>query len=94
VTNRERFRPFRTGVAVLKTVYELYPGYFRWRKPPYEYETKKLPIDILAGTDRLRRDIEKGVSLDMMEEWWKEQCSGEGTVQWVSEEGEEELYDL
>jgi uncharacterized protein YbbC (DUF1343 family) len=76
VTNRERFRPFRTGVAVLKTVYELYPGYFRWRKPPYEYETKKLPIDILAGTDRLRRDIEKGVSLDMMEEWWKEQCSG------------------
>jgi len=74
VTNRERFRPFKTGVAVLKTVYDLYPEHFAWRLPPYEYETKKMPIDILAGTERLRKDIESGVDLEQMEEWWKDQC--------------------
>jgi uncharacterized protein YbbC (DUF1343 family) len=32
-----------------------------------------MPIDILAGTDRLRKDIENGEDLERMEEWWKEQ---------------------
>jgi uncharacterized protein YbbC (DUF1343 family) len=73
VTHRERFRPFKTGVAILKTVHDLYPEYFSWKQPPYEYETEKMPIDILAGTDRLRQDIEKGEKLDRMEEWWQEQ---------------------
>jgi uncharacterized protein YbbC (DUF1343 family) len=70
VIDREKFRPFKTGVAILKAVYELYPGKFKWKNPPYEYEFKKMPIDILAGTDRLRRDIEKGEDLQRMEEWW------------------------
>ncbi len=73
ITNRERFKPFKTGVAVIKAAHDLYSEHFLWRKPPYEYETEKLPIDILAGTDRLRKDIENGEALERMEEWWKEQ---------------------
>jgi uncharacterized protein YbbC (DUF1343 family) len=74
VINRERFRSFKTGVAILKTIHDLYPEFFEWKKPPYEYETEKMPIDILAGTDRLRTDIENGETLDRMEEWWQGQC--------------------
>jgi uncharacterized protein YbbC (DUF1343 family) len=74
VTERQKFKPFKTGVAVLKAVRDLYPAETLWRQPPYEYETEKMPIDILAGTDQLRHDIEKGVSLDIMEQWWREQC--------------------
>ena len=33
---------------------------FAWRQPPYEYEQEKLPIDILAGSDALRSQIEAG----------------------------------
>jgi uncharacterized protein YbbC (DUF1343 family) len=74
VTNRNKFRPFKTGVAVIKALHDLYPDYFEWKKPPYEYEIEKMPIDILAGTDRLRKDIENGKSLEYMEAWWNEQC--------------------
>jgi uncharacterized protein YbbC (DUF1343 family) len=74
ITDRERFRPFKTGVAVLKAVHDLYLEHFTWRPPPYEYETEKMPIDILAGTDRLRRDIENGEDLEKMEDRWQEQC--------------------
>ncbi len=74
ITNRERFRPFKTGVAVLKAIHDLYPEQFAWKQPPYEYEYEKLPIDILAGSDRLRLDIESSVPLDHMEEWWHEEC--------------------
>jgi uncharacterized protein YbbC (DUF1343 family) len=75
VAQRESFKPFKTGVAILKAVHNLYPEHFSWRQPPYEYETEKLPIDILAGTDKLRKDIEKGEKLDRMEEWWQEECN-------------------
>jgi uncharacterized protein YbbC (DUF1343 family) len=75
VINRTKFRPFKTGVAILKRIHDLYPDEFRWKQPPYEYETLKMPIDILAGTDRLRRDIEKGEDLDMMEDRWQEQSA-------------------
>ena len=33
---------------------DLYPTRFRWTAPPYEYETKLAPIDILYGSDRFR----------------------------------------
>ncbi|HSW64935.1 MAG TPA: DUF1343 domain-containing protein [Dissulfurispiraceae bacterium] len=70
VTNRSRFRSWKTSVAILKAVHDLYPKQFAWKQPPYEYETIKRPLDILAGTDRLRVDIESGVPLREMERWW------------------------
>jgi uncharacterized protein YbbC (DUF1343 family) len=73
VTNRDRFRPFKTAVGILKAMAELYAKRFQWKRPPYEYEMKRMPIDILAGTDRLRKDIEGGVSVREMEEWWRDE---------------------
>jgi len=73
VTDRERFKPFKTGVAILKAIHNTWPREFTWKEPPYEYETIKMPIDILAGTDRFRKMIEKWAELKDMEAWWKEE---------------------
>ncbi len=75
IIDREKFRPFKTGITILKTIYELYPKYFEWKKPPYEYENQKLPIDILAGTDKIRKEIEAGEKLESMEERWRDECN-------------------
>lgn len=75
VTDRQRFRPFKTGVAIIKAIRELYPEEFRWKEPPYEYETRRLPIDILTGSESVRKGIEDGENLDSMEEWWQEECN-------------------
>lgn len=74
VMDREKFKPFKTGAAIIKAVHDLYPEHFKWKQPPYEYETEKMPIDILAGTDRFRKDIENGEPLERMEDWWSAQC--------------------
>jgi uncharacterized protein YbbC (DUF1343 family) len=74
ISDRDKFKSFKTGAAILKAAYDLYPRKFRWNRPPYEYEKKKLPIDILAGTDRFRKNIEGGRTLKYMEDWWKGQC--------------------
>ena len=46
------------------------PSRFAWREPPYEYERKKPPIDILCGTDRIRRRIEGGGSPRALAAGW------------------------
>ncbi|HSB51328.1 MAG TPA: DUF1343 domain-containing protein [Dissulfurispiraceae bacterium] len=73
VSDRLRFRPFKTAVAILKAVRELNHREKLWRDPPYEYETEKLPFDILSGSDRLRKDIDRSESLKNMEGWWSEE---------------------
>ena len=46
------------------------PARFAWRDPPYEYEYVKRPIDVLCGTDGVRRAIETGVSpRRLLPEW-------------------------
>ncbi|MDH4232596.1 MAG: DUF1343 domain-containing protein, partial [Nitrospirota bacterium] len=75
VTDRQKFKPFKTAAAILKSVRELYPKDFSWNNPPYEYEEKHLPIDILAGTERFREDIESGKTLKAMEAWWNRELS-------------------
>ena len=39
-------------------------------RSPYEFERKKLPIDILFGTDRIRRAIERDATLGVLERSW------------------------
>ena len=47
VIDRSKFKPFKTGVAILKAAHDLYPEQFRWKEPPYEYETQKCPLTSL-----------------------------------------------
>ena len=63
VTDRHAFEPVITGVALIDMFRRLDPARFAWRQPPYEYEHDKMPIDILAGSDVLRQQIESGVPI-------------------------------
>ena len=47
--DREAFNPVFTGLALLRGIATLHAGEFAWKQPPYEYETVKLPIDVIAG---------------------------------------------
>jgi len=60
VVDRNAFRPVETAVSILHAARQLTPD-FDWRPPPYEYETEKMPIDILWGSDKLRSSIDAGV---------------------------------
>ena len=62
VTDRRAHRPVLTTIALLRDAMDLAPGQFRWREPPYEYETVKPPIDILWGGDDLRRGLDAGAT--------------------------------
>ena len=71
VTDRHAFQPIRTAVALLGAVRRLDPASFAWRQPPYEYETVKLPFDILSGSSQLREQIEAGAPTDAITASWE-----------------------
>src|SRR5688572_22464461 len=70
VTDRDAFRPVLTGAALIQMFLKSSPATFAWRRPPYEYEHEKLPIDILAGSSRLRQQIESQVHPKQIAESW------------------------
>jgi uncharacterized protein YbbC (DUF1343 family) len=49
VVDHNEFRPFLTGVEIIKHIRKTYPEHFQWKQPPYEYEWKRLPIEVLIG---------------------------------------------
>lgn len=72
VTDRVRYYPVRTGVAVLAAVREqLPPGQLLWSPPPYEYEAVKPPIDILSGGPHLREAIDQGQGWAEIADHWE-----------------------
>ena len=66
VTDANAYRPYRTTLALLASVRAEWPDQFAWTPPPYEYESVRLPIDILSGSARLREivDSEKTLQTD------------------------------
>ena len=70
VTNRQTFRAVETGVALAIAFPDLGPAAFKWREPPHEYQYTIPPIDILYGSDRLRKGMATGHSArELAEEW-------------------------
>ena len=72
VTDHRAFRPLLSSVALLAEYRRLDPQRFEWREPPYEYETVKRPIDILAGSSRLREQTEAGVPAREIAARWED----------------------
>jgi uncharacterized protein YbbC (DUF1343 family) len=76
VTDRSTYRSMRVAVDMLEEFRKEAPGQALWRDPPYEYETVKPPIDILYGSDRLRRGIDAGDSAgSIVADWPKDEAA-------------------
>jgi len=52
------FRPWRLQALAFKALRRLHPGYELWRDFPYEYERDRLAIDLINGSDLLRRWVD------------------------------------
>ncbi len=60
VTDREAFRPFRTGVACIAAARAQNPRRFRWRTETYEFVKRVPAFDLLCGSAREREALERG----------------------------------
>jgi len=56
--DHEAFRPWRLQALAFKALRSLRPDYELWRDFPYEYERDRLAIDLINGSDLLRRWVD------------------------------------
>jgi uncharacterized protein YbbC (DUF1343 family) len=71
VVDRAAFRPYLTGVAVLRALRALAGEAFRWRTEKYEFVSDRPAIDLLTGGDAIRKGIEAGATLDELRATWQ-----------------------
>jgi uncharacterized protein YbbC (DUF1343 family) len=56
--DHQAFRPWRLFALAFKALRRLRPDYPLWRDFPYEYEHGRLAIDVINGSDLLRRWVD------------------------------------
>ncbi|MBM3316483.1 MAG: DUF1343 domain-containing protein [Candidatus Eisenbacteria bacterium] len=72
VVDRPAYAPVRFTVSLLAAIRRAHGDAFAWREPPYEYEWERMPIDLLCGTDRVRRAIDGGADCAEIAASWEE----------------------
>jgi uncharacterized protein YbbC (DUF1343 family) len=71
VTDASSFRPVATALHLFDAIIKTSPeGSLTFNPPPYEYEYRLMPFDILSGDSRMREVLEKRLSLsDEIARW-------------------------
>jgi uncharacterized protein YbbC (DUF1343 family) len=72
VTDRTRYQPVRTSVALMAAIRAESGEHFRWRTEPYEFVHHLPAIDLLFGSSRERRALQAGLSAEQIVGPWAE----------------------
>ena len=72
VTDEKAFRSYLLSLSLLQAVLKAYPENFEWKKPPYEYEYERMPIDLIIGDRGIRKNIEDLADVFDLEREWEE----------------------
>lgn len=72
VTDTAGFRPFYTGVAMVRTLYDIVPG-FRFLDGVYEFNTAHPAFDLLTGSAAIREMIINGAPFERIADGWSKE---------------------
>ena len=75
ITDLAEFRPVSTILEILDAVIQTSPaGEMKFNEPPYEYEYRLSPFDILSGDSGMRKTLENRESLKSEKERWAKEA--------------------
>lgn len=72
VTDHSVYKPYRTSLLLLQAIMKANPHDFSFKNPPYEYEFEKLPLDLIVGSQVVRKNLADGVSVLELEKAWQD----------------------
>ncbi len=71
VNDPRAYEPVFTTAAILGAILKTSNGKFAFKDPPYEYDTVRMPFDILSGDERLRKALGNRGNLVAEKESWQ-----------------------
>jgi uncharacterized protein YbbC (DUF1343 family) len=74
VTDTNLFKPVGTVLEILDAIIETSaPGTLKFNPPPYEYEYKLMPFDILSGDSGMRKSLMNRINVRIEKERWADE---------------------
>ena len=73
VINPKEYRPYISTLKLIQSIILLHQDVFEWKLPPYEYEFKRMPIDLIMGSRKLRERIEQAEDIDTIASSWEKE---------------------
>jgi uncharacterized protein YbbC (DUF1343 family) len=67
----QAFEPFATYLLIIREARRLASESFAWRSEPYEFESRRLAIDLLLGREELRPMLESGAPIEELKAAWE-----------------------
>lgn len=71
VTQKEHFQPYVTSLLLMQGIVKYHPDEFKFKQPPYEYEYRKMPMDLILGSKTLREEIMKLTDIKRLSSQWE-----------------------
>ena len=65
------YTPYKISLDLLRSILRHHKDRFEWKKPPYEYEFEKLPIDLVFGDPAIRTGLENQTDVTDLEKSWQ-----------------------
>jgi len=72
IIDRSLYQPYLTTLKLLQAAILNHGDCFEWKQPPYEYEFKKQPFDLITGSREIRQCLEDGENLDHAASAWQD----------------------
>jgi uncharacterized protein YbbC (DUF1343 family) len=72
ITDINRFKPVGTALEIFDAIIETtLPDALKFKMPPYEYEYKLMPFDILSGDSGMRECLISRINISVEKERWR-----------------------
>ena len=72
ITDREKFKPFLFSLILMQLIIKYHKNEFEFKNPPYEYEYKKMPMDLILGSKSLRKKLMNLENLTLLSDQWEQ----------------------
>jgi uncharacterized protein YbbC (DUF1343 family) len=66
--SRDDFKSFEVYYEILRLILNRYPEQFSWNLPPYEFEFDRLPIDVICGSELIRKSLEADMPFETIKQ--------------------------
>jgi uncharacterized protein YbbC (DUF1343 family) len=88
VTEKQKFNSYFASLVLMQLIIKHHPNDFKFKEPPYEYEYKRLPMDLILGSKELRKQLSNLEDLTQTCDQWTKELNDFKTLS-----GEYYLYD-
>jgi uncharacterized protein YbbC (DUF1343 family) len=72
ITDINKYKPVGTVIDIIDAIIDTSPeNSLQFKQPPYEYEYKLMPFDILSGDSIMRRSLTERIPVEMEKQRWQ-----------------------